>query len=118
MVEKIPFEMVPHIFGVVKNIDKSLLVSTDSQSAYFRYKNLICKELEDLSPNRHYDCIGYIHFTEMDVVKQNFPIQTDYDGKCNAYFCFTFHIFLETPTMNPIICVSWGHLQWSIEDTL
>lgn len=99
MVEKISVKMVPHAFGVVKNIDKALLLSTD---------NGICGVLEDLSPNRRYDCIGSIHFNEINVGSQNLIIHTDYGGKCNAYFWFTFQIFLGTPTVKPIVEVSWG----------
>lgn len=100
MVEKIPVKMVPGTFGLMKNIDKTLLVSTGSQDVTELNE---CKELNALSPNKEYNCTGTVHFFEKEVVNQTFTIRTDYGGKCNAYFCFMFHIFLEIPTMNPII---------------
>lgn len=105
MVGKISVRMVPYTLGAVKNIDKALLVSLDSKSSD---KNQTCEVLKNLFPNRLYDCVGSIGFYENIVANQTFNISTDYGGKCNAYFWFTFHLFLGTPTMKPIIWVSWG----------
>lgn len=106
MVEKISVKMVPHTFEVVKNIDKPL-VSTDSHPENFG-RDPICVGLGGLSPYREYRCNGSMYFNEKKVSNQSLSICTDYAGKCNAYFCFRFHIFLGTPTMKPIIWVSWG----------
>lgn len=108
MIEKISAKMVPHTFGVVTNVDKALLVSTDSQSEHFRYENSICVELGSLTPNRQYNCTGSMHFNGRSVSNQSLTIVTDYGGKWNAYFCFKFCVFLGTPTVKPIIWVSWG----------
>lgn len=97
--------MVPQTLGAVKNIDKGLLVSTDST---FTDKNQICKVLKNLLPNHLYNCTGSIVFNGNSVANPIFTLLTDYGGKCNSYFWFTFHIFLGTPTMKPIIWVSWG----------
>lgn len=109
MVEKISVKMVPHTFGIMKNINKALLVSTDSQSAQILAdKNLVCQVLEDLSPNSVYSCTGDMHFNQRNVSRQIITVTTDYGGKCSAYFYFTFHVFLGAPTMKPIIWASWG----------
>lgn len=109
MVEKISVKMVPHTFGIMKNINKALLVSTDSQPEQISgYENLVCQVLEDLSPNRMYSCTGDMHFNQRNVSRQIITVTTDYGGKCSAYFYFTFHVFLGAPTMKPIIWASWG----------
>ncbi|KAL2301641.1 hypothetical protein Nmel_011031, partial [Mimus melanotis] len=41
-------------------------------------ENLICKVLEDLLPNRQYNCIGYMHFNGRNFTNQSFTIETDY----------------------------------------
>ncbi|KFR08031.1 Receptor-type tyrosine-protein phosphatase C, partial [Nipponia nippon] len=69
-------KMVPCTFGVVKNIDKTLLMSTDSLG--FTVSNRTCKDLNNLSPNHNYSCSGTIHFFEEHVVDQTFTIRTDY----------------------------------------
>nr|XP_026649288.1 receptor-type tyrosine-protein phosphatase C isoform X4 [Zonotrichia albicollis] len=43
-----------------------------------RDKNQTCRVLENVLPNRLYDCIGSIHFEENFVASQNFNIHTDY----------------------------------------
>jgi len=106
MVEKIPVKMVLRTFGVVKNIGKTLFVSTDETP--ITVFNEACRNLSTLSPNKKYNCTGNLSFFEKKVVVESFIITTDYGSKCNAYFCFMFHIFLENPTISPTICVSWG----------
>lgn len=112
MVEKIPVTMVPYTSGVVKNIDKTLFVSTDvtdGRKLEFNSElNQICLQPNAFSPNHEYSCDGTIYFFEHVVANQSFNVTTDYGSKYNAYFCFMFHIFLENPAMNPTICASWG----------
>lgn len=55
--------------------------------------------LKSLSSDSEYNCSVTVHFFEKNFTK-DFKITTDYDGKYNAYFCFTFHIFLEKPIRN------------------
>ncbi|XP_071421092.1 receptor-type tyrosine-protein phosphatase C isoform X2 [Pithys albifrons albifrons] len=43
-----------------------------------RYSEESCKELDNLSPNRVYNCTGTMYFHEEKVAKQNFTITTDY----------------------------------------
>ncbi|XP_075012639.1 receptor-type tyrosine-protein phosphatase C isoform X3 [Calonectris borealis] len=44
----------------------------------FRVLNQTCKELNTLSPNHEYNCIGTVRFFEKEVVNQSFTITTDY----------------------------------------
>ncbi|KAM7046543.1 receptor-type tyrosine-protein phosphatase C [Acridotheres tristis] len=41
-------------------------------------ENLICEMLKDLLPNRWYNCIGVLQFTEKNCTEQSFDIETDY----------------------------------------
>ncbi|RLW06003.1 hypothetical protein DV515_00004999, partial [Chloebia gouldiae] len=55
--------------------------------------NGICGVLEDLSPNRRYDCIGSIHFNEISVGRQNLTIHTDYGGSSERKINTTHYTF-------------------------
>ncbi|KAL9846401.1 receptor-type tyrosine-protein phosphatase C isoform 1-T1 [Geothlypis trichas] len=52
--------------------------SMHSENSKSSDKNQTCKVLNNLLPNRLYDCIGFIHFYENIVANQSFNICTDY----------------------------------------
>lgn len=86
MGEKVPAKMAPFTFGVVKNTDKTLFVSTDLPEP-IKFKGT-SKVVKHLSPNHKYNCTGTLSFCGVEFDSQNFSIETDYGGKYNAYFSF------------------------------
>uniref|UniRef100_A0A674HHS7 Receptor-type tyrosine-protein phosphatase C n=1 Tax=Taeniopygia guttata TaxID=59729 RepID=A0A674HHS7_TAEGU len=56
----------------------NVTVTCNGTLSMYSKNNGICGVLEDLSPNRRYDCIGSIHFNEINVGSQNLIIHTDY----------------------------------------
>ncbi|KFR10916.1 Receptor-type tyrosine-protein phosphatase C, partial [Opisthocomus hoazin] len=62
--------------NIVKNIGKTLFVSTDETP--ITVFNEACRNLSTLSPNKKYNCTGNLSFFEKKVVVESFIITTDY----------------------------------------